>query len=851
MKNGFSKLMICLLAVVMVVSCMTMAMAATQVDCYEMEMKSDGRRARVNVQDLAEGDVLSFYVKAVPGSGIDGIEQLKIYVRNGSSDEAVYLDAEGNDTGVDVEGLWLGEEGGKLWGNGDYWFYIVCKITKAGDNEISVVTYDEGESSTFADAQVGKCYVAGIKINGVAVDPSKVVGYDSGNVCAKTTINEPQPTDDNEPDYVRPEDSTTDVEPTGDAGNTGDTGNNTGYTKETFTGTLPTYDPTPYTWKVNATLGGAQNLPAVNLAASGRYSDITNVNDELFKAMMNTTFVDVNNMIFIIGDGMGQNDITLSEHYEGNLIMNNMPFYGQSATDSYDLETGSKWVTTDSAAGGTALGSGIKTRYSYQGLDKDGNDAQQITEALREKLGKIIGVVTTDRGYDATPATFGGAHSIRDNTSETVKEMMTFAPDLWIGYALNNYKSTYNSLMKNELAGQDIGFYDNWSKAVVATHDKMFISFSSDLTYKDNFSTSKPTISQLMAYSLTWLQAKSDANNNVGFFMMFENGMTDDAGHDNDREWMIREVQATDEATAIAIKFACENPDTMVIVTADHDTGGMKLNKGWETNIKKAKFTSSNHSSQDVAVYVLGKGGELFDGQTMYNAQVSKLSAYLMGLDTFGSTDPEYDIADLIAGKKNEIEPPVQDNESLIKDNRLSVKATADTTKMSFTIGDLNAKAHDMVMVAIKVPAGATNLKLYAADSFTQATLREALLDKEQNYDANFDYYVVTVKGVEDYTKLGFEVTGNFKAGDEVWVDYLIVASTIYNFDEYDIANATAGENVTVSITASDDINGANDSTADAKDDADDKKFPLWIIAVVDVVVVAAVVVVVVLKKKK
>lgn len=614
------------------------------------------------------------------------------------------------------------------------------------------------------------------------------------------------------------------------------------YTPEEYTGELPVYDTAPYTWKVNATLGGATNLPAVNLAATGRYSNVTNINDELLAAIQNTTFVDANNMIVVISDGLGDNDILLSENYAGELILNNLPNKGASATLSYDLDTGSKFVTTDSAAGGTALASGVKTRYSYEGLNVNGEDIPQITEVLREKFGKIIGVVTTGWAYDATPACYGGAHAIRGNSSEIARDMIRgYVPDLFIGQGVEDYNSTFTSYFIEIMCKGVEEIHTDWNTAITSGQDSLWISVPADVRYSDDFSETQPTISQMMAFSLTFLQAKSERMGNAGFFLMFENGMTDDAGHNNVIDQMICEVQATDEAMAIALKFACENPDTIVIQTADHDTGGMTLKEGWETDLSKCTFTTTGHSQQNVSVNAIGKNTEVFNGQEMYNNQVGKVMAYLMGISEFGATEDEYSIDDIVAGIKVNIGNTTT-TEDLLQGDVLHVRADEDTTSLQFAVSGLGAKAHDMITVAVKVPAGATAVKISGA-----SVLLEQNLDKVMNYVEQYDYYFLTFKTNEDFDTLTFEFTGDIKANDEVWLDNLVVAANSTDFTGYDASKVTAGDKVTVAVAGT----TALPQQDNQQPPAPEKGFPWGYVVIGAVAVVAVVVVVVLISKKK
>lgn len=752
------KVMVAILALALAVMAAPMfASAASNVECVKVVAGSTSddwsRYQFMFSQSVDKNDIITFYIKSFS-----------------------------TDCNLEVRELntkYVNEKfgaGGCVVSVGDGWYAVRAEVTEKRDYWAIKVASDNKRGDTV--------YIRDIRINGKAIPVDTAVNQCSdwyskpALTASKTTMSVA--------DSALTYDWSKHVVPDGGT-----------YTPETFTGTLPTYDKTPYTWKVNAALGGKTNLPAVNLAATGRYTNVTNVNDQLISALKTTTFKDMNNMIFVISDGMGQNCITLSEHFAGNLIMNDMPNYGTSSTLSYVAEGGTEFTTTDSAAGGTALSAGYKTRYYYEAMDANRNDIPQITEVLREKFGKIIGVVTTGWAYDATPAVYGGAHAKRGDSDEIAKEMRTFAPDLFIGSGLTDF----NFLP----SGQDIGVYSNWSTAIKSTKDKVWVSVESnntskddDIRYTDGWSNARPTISQAMAYSLTWLQAKSDKNDNVGFFLMFENGMTDDAGHHGEAEDMICEVQATDEAVAIALKFACENPDTAVIVTADHDTGGLTLNSGWESNLAKLKWTAGGgHSRQDVAVYAIGKNTEVFDGQEMYNCQVGKITGYLFGLKNFGTTDSIYSIDNIIAGIKNDIPDAEDQVTDKVTGQVLHVRADAATSKVTLTLSGLNMKKGAMGSVAVQVPAGATAIKVTTSSG--QVVVNQKL-DKVTNYVAKYTYYDLGFKLDKDATSLTLEFTGSMKKNDEIWVDSLSIAGSVNTFDSYNTSNAKASGSTTVQV---------------------------------------------------
>lgn len=630
-------------------------------------------------------------------------------------------------------------------------------------------------------------------------------------------------------------------------------------------------DESLYTWKVNAALGGQTNLPAVVLGATGGNKNVTNVNDALIAALTTTTFVKPNNLILAFSDGFGPNAITLVEEYVGDLIMNELPYAGTHKTNSLNEKTLKANVTTDSAAGGTALATGYKTVYGYIGLDAKKNDIPCISEVLREKFGKIIGVVTTDWSYDATPAAFGGGHSVRGE-SRTGETMGQFRPDLWIGVGTGDYNP-----MSYVEEGEDVYMAKNWAEAEANyDHDKLWVDlpqikdttgFSQENLNQDcciydyfDYDTIKKsgnaTISMMTAFSLKWLQDRSEECNNVGFFLMFENTGTDMAGHANELEWYIVETRATDEMTAICLKFACENPDTLVVMTADHETGGLTLRSGWETDASKAKFTSSGHSKQDVPVYALGyeEYAKLFNNEKMLNSQVGKLLAYTMGItEDYGASVEEYGeeygidtILDGTFGQQEETTPAVDDTK-YIDGKVLGVMAKDAATEIKFTLPNMTTAAHAMLTVAVKVPTGAAHIVI--TDDAGNKLLDQDL-NGELNYFAEQECYFFSLKAVADLTKITISVTGTFEKGAEVLVDYVTVGGSINGMDDFAVSTLLDNSGY-ASVHDAAEAGKLPADEGDTTEDKEDNGLLIPILVGAGAIVVIAVVVIIVLKPKK
>lgn len=126
--------------------------------------------------------------------------------------------------------------------------------------------------------------------------------------------------------------------------------------------------------------------------------------------------------------------------------------------------------------------------------------------------------------------------------------------------------------------------------------------------------TNYPSWPEMVAYTIYQLDKEADAAD-TGFFCIIENTCTDGWGHAQKGIEMMNEVQCFDEGVAIAIKYVLEHPDTLLVISADHETGGFKLRDGWETDITKISSTTSGHSSQRVPLYAFGAGADNFSAE--------------------------------------------------------------------------------------------------------------------------------------------------------------------------------------------------------------------------------------------
>lgn len=483
----------------------------------------------------------------------------------------------------------------------------------------------------------------------------------------------------------------------------------------------------------------------------------TNVTEQLVQAVKDTPqsffAATPKRVIYIIGDGMGQNQLTASAEYKGELIMDYLPYKTESKTQSYDKEgktSRSDLITTDSCAGGTQLLSGYKTRYGYISLDIDANPVKNLTEVAQENNWKTA-TVTNDHIADATPA-----DSLVHNTNRYhqsvlyYQELMENMPDLLMGWdwgmgsffekdtwaarlddaekeAISDAYSRNKSDLPQRAGKTPIQYYKDLTAAqktifepfsvyyhIWSTETDKSVAFATwledpagltayctdlDSSYGDpanhvfrseefggivaNTDFSKPILgswtddgpdydaknplrgylmdsdiwpnfSEMVAYTLYQMDTMVEADPlSDGFFAMIENTCTDGWGHCKDKykqkiPGFLNEIQCFDEGVAIAVKYVLEHPDTLLIISADHDTGNLTLREGWEDDYSLMKANSTDHSTKTVPCIAFGAGADklsaasiaeaygLSDGSVHEGWITGQIVGQLMGDDEFG-----------------------------------------------------------------------------------------------------------------------------------------------------------------------------------------------------------------------
>jgi len=369
-------------------------------------------------------------------------------------------------------------------------------------------------------------------------------------------------------------------------------------------------------------------------------------------------------VILLIGDGMGEAHRTAARLYsvgrDGQLAMDTLPMTGMARTWSTD------YVVTDSAAAGTALATGIKTHREAVAVDANGNSASTILEIAKD-AGKSTGLVTNVQLADATPASFAAHNIDRRDYLGIALDMFNHNVDVLLGGGEDYFlpKGTAGCFpddgdrtdgrnlideaaangYKHVCTAADLGSVDP------STTDKLIGTFA-DYEMARPYA---PGLAEMTDKALAILD-----KNSGGFFLMVEGGQIDLAAHANNAVGMLGDVAGFDAAVQVALQYQAQHPETLLIVTADHATGGLTIEDaaldgpcpesdssdareckslfqedGPFSESKGGKFwvdwTTFDHTADDVPVMAVGPGSAALAG-TYENTHIFEAMRDALGL---------------------------------------------------------------------------------------------------------------------------------------------------------------------------------------------------------------------------
>jgi alkaline phosphatase len=326
------------------------------------------------------------------------------------------------------------------------------------------------------------------------------------------------------------------------------------------------------------------------------------------------------NIILLIGDGMGTSQVYAAyTAKKGVMNITGMPVTGFSVTYS-----ASNYIT-DSGAGGTALSTGVKTKNGSIGVDVDGKPLKTILEMAEDK-GLSTGLIATSAITHATPASFIAHTSNRSKYADIAFDFLRTDIDVFIGGGYNHFARRTDSLnLIDSLTARGYFIARDLKDVDVPSTQRLAALLA------DEHMPSMDKGRGNMLPEATDMALKMLKRNKKGFFIMIEGSMIDWAAHDNDVNSSILEAIDFDNAVGKALQFAAKNGETLVIVTADHETGGLGINGGnLATGEIVGAFTSKDHTAVMVPVFAYGPGAERFTG-VQQNTDIFKKCVELLG----------------------------------------------------------------------------------------------------------------------------------------------------------------------------------------------------------------------------
>ena len=325
------------------------------------------------------------------------------------------------------------------------------------------------------------------------------------------------------------------------------------------------------------------------------------------------------NIILLIGDGMGLSQISAGMYANNNHTpLEGFPVVGLQKTHASDK------LITDSAASATAIACGVKTYNGAIGMNADTIAVQSILEEAEAK-GLATGLVSTSTIVHATPASFIAHNKARKNYDEIATDFLKTEVDIFIGGGKKFFDRRDDERNILEELGdkyQVSHFADQELKTFVIDQTKNFAYLTADgdplpVDQGRDYLIDAATI------STSFLDKRSPE----GFFLMVEGSQIDWGGHANKTEYILTELAEYNQVIQNALDFAEADGNTLVVVTADHETGGFAVDQDSEMNKIVGKFTSSKHTGTMVPIFAYGPGSEKFAGIYENTAIYEKMRA--------------------------------------------------------------------------------------------------------------------------------------------------------------------------------------------------------------------------------
>ena len=310
----------------------------------------------------------------------------------------------------------------------------------------------------------------------------------------------------------------------------------------------------------------------------------------------------------MIGDGMGITQITAGMYRNDNQIaLERLPIVGLHKTYAYDN------LITDSAAGATAFSAGVKTYNGAIGVDPDTLPVTTILEEA-EAEGLATGLVSTSSIVHATPASFAAHVKQRKMYEAIALDLVDSGVDLLIGGGKQFFdrrsdeRDLYRTFRDRDYVVSDYFQEDLSTLRIDPQKNLLYLTADKEPLPK---AQGRDYLADASRLAIDYLQQRGSAN---GFFLMIEGSQIDWGGHANDSEYIISEMLDFNRAVTQVMDWAEVDGETLVVITADHETGGYAINPGSSRDTIIGRFTSDYHTATMVPVFAYGPGSEQFAG---------------------------------------------------------------------------------------------------------------------------------------------------------------------------------------------------------------------------------------------
>ncbi|MBR5822148.1 MAG: alkaline phosphatase [Alistipes sp.] len=326
---------------------------------------------------------------------------------------------------------------------------------------------------------------------------------------------------------------------------------------------------------------------------------------------------EVKNIIYLIGDGMGLSSVTMMqvENSYNPTIFDSAENIALQKTYSADNRV------TDSAASGTALATGFKTNNTFIGCTPDGVTVESLMDVAKAQ-GKATGVVVTTYLQHATPAAFYAHTESRHNYHIITEQLIASSLDVAIGGGMGFFKEVYNEQVADVVTHNGFDLVEEFDTLKEQSGDSRTLALLADWEVGSN---SGSYLADATREALRLLEHRGEDN---GFVLMVEGSLIDGMGHANNAEAQQIEMQGFMEAIEVAVEYAKAHDGTLVVVTADHETGGLSIvsadaNFNLSEQGVEYRWTTNGHSGAMIPIYLYGTAHESING-IVENTDIAK-----------------------------------------------------------------------------------------------------------------------------------------------------------------------------------------------------------------------------------